>query len=151
MIREFKHILLSSNKPILIADEFAEDIDLFCKYLKLSKLEFFVTSSFRNTTIIPGAIVPPAKRSNHLVGCAIDGNLIDSKRTVWTTKKLREGMSDEVRRSFTLIRTCKSLRWGGDFSPRDEVHFDNGLNIKDPENWNILYDKYQSINITENE
>jgi hypothetical protein len=37
------------------------------------------------------------------------------------------------------IRGDPVLRWGGDFSVRDVVHIDDGLNIHNPSQWDAEY------------
>ena len=34
-----------------------------------------------------------------------------------------------------MIRDDSELRWGGDFSPEDPVHIDDGLNVRDRDRW----------------
>lgn len=41
------------------------------------------------------------------------------------------------------IRADPSLRWGGDFTEKDEVHIDDGINLREPKTYDALYDLLQ--------
>lgn len=99
-----------------------------------------VTSSFRTSTAVPGAIVTPAQMSNHMVGHAIDMNVeygdkhaqyCNSTCLAGTLPKAVQGFIDAVKKA--------GLRWGGDFSDRDPVHIDDGLNLNDSKGWQDRY------------
>lgn len=149
MIQEFKHPLLS-GKPCMINEEFTLVMGLFCRYLEIVKCSAVITSSYRpNAENIKGAIVTPARRSNHMVGCGIDCNLVDSKGRVWNSedlevfapesKKYNPKIINEISQFLGLIRRSHSLRWGGDFKDFDTVHFDNSINVTNPKHWDELY------------
>jgi hypothetical protein len=97
-------------------------------------VKLHVTSGLREPQVpVAGAVVTPAKLSNHHVGHAfdmnllLDGELIDSRRLARVTELPQRA------RAFLLdVRTSPPLRWGGDFSVPDPVHIDDGLNIRDP-------------------
>ena len=115
----------------------------FIPYLKLMNskakdlgLKIHVTSSDRNSSNVKGTIVEPSKMSNHMVGHAIDCNIIDGKEW-WNSKKL-EKPSGKV---LIFIDFCISvgIRWGGNFKKVDTVHFDYPLNLKNPKKWHEIY------------
>jgi hypothetical protein len=95
-----------------------------------------VTSSLRHSTLVPGAIVPPAKMSNHLVGHAIDCNL--QIGSVWYNSKMLASPTGIVL-DFILQCEAAHIRWGGRFKVPDPVHFDSGLNVLHPERWKDIY------------
>jgi hypothetical protein len=102
-------------------------------------VEVYVTSSTREPgRTVRGAIVPPASKSNHLVGHAIDANL-KSANGFFNSQALKRAnhadLPPEIRRFLELVRNDGELRWGGDFTPEDPVHFDDGLNRSDPARW----------------
>ncbi len=102
-------------------------------------LQVFVTSSTREPDrSVQGAIVPPAKKSNHFVGHAIDMNL-KSASAFFNSQALKlenfAALPAEVRRFLDRVRGDGELRWGGDFAPEDPVHIDDGLNRTDPARW----------------
>lgn len=153
MIKEFAHKLLS-GKPCMIHDEFIGSMQLFCRYLELSGCKALITSSYRETTVVGGAIVKPATRGNHLIGCAIDCNIYDKSNKLWNStalnvfspehKDYNPKITGEVLMLINLVRRSNSLRWGGDFHPdrkgnTDPVHFDNAINITSPKKWDEIY------------
>ena len=105
-----------------------------------------MTSSFRKSgQVIEGAIVKPAKRSNHYVGHAIDMNVVESSG-FWCNSKCLQNSLDhhpDVECFVTKIRNDPDLRWGGDFTPRDVVHIDDGLNLRNPNDYDQLYNNLQ--------
>jgi hypothetical protein len=101
-----------------------------------------VTHSFRaEGTALTGAIVPPARRSNHLVGHAIDMNVVRPDGTLCNSRCLRgyPNIPLAVRRFIDAVRAHPLLRWGGDFSVPDVVHVDDGFNLREPNRWSALY------------
>ncbi|XP_044163132.1 uncharacterized protein LOC114975662 [Acropora millepora] len=108
-------------------------------------VKVYVTSSFRKSgQAIKNAIVQPATRSNHFVGHAIDMNLVEG--SLWCNSKCLQnwrynqgGVSCFIQK----IRASTSLRWGGDFSKKDPVHIDDGLNYKSRSGYDTLYNLLQ--------
>lgn len=141
MIREYTHPLLIGKK-CLIHDDFVPGMDMLCQYLKIAECSLSVNSSFRlNSDHLQGAIVKPATHSDHFIGCAVDANIIDSKGKMWTSEEMLQPTA-EVLMFINLVRRSPLLRWGGDFhSAPDSIHFDNGLNIKNPVRWQEIYDE----------
>ena len=133
---QYKHKLLTGD--CLIHEDFVPSMDLFCRYLEIVKCSAIINSSFRKDANVKGAIVTPATKSNHMVGCAIDCNILDSKNVLWNSEKM-EKPKDEVLQFINLVRRSKLLRWGGDFKTIDTVHFDNALNINSPTRWQEIY------------
>ena len=70
--------------------------------------------------------------SNHLVGHAIDCNIVEVGKW-WNSSKLKNPKGKVLE----LIKYCQSigLRWGGFFNTPDTVHFDSGLNINNPKKY----------------
>ena len=103
--------------------------------LKKYNLVYIVTSSLRRDANVKGAIVTPAKKSNHMVGHAIDGNLLDPKtNTLYNSKKMGDGTGIDDECCNEIAQTT-GLRWGNAFNVKDSVHFDDALNIKNPKLW----------------
>ena len=128
-----------------IGDELRADGDFFPCLDRLNdfatscNLQIFVTSSTREPgRNVDGAIVKPATRSNHLVGHAIDMNL-KSGSQLFNSKDLKRSnlatLPDEIRNFIGRVQGDGTLRWGGDFSPEDPVHIDDGLNVREPAIW----------------
>jgi len=126
-----------------IDDGFAPVMDHINDVCKKHGFIFIVTSSKRNSIIVPGAIVKPAEMSNHLVGHAVDGNLKSIKTgEYFNSKKMGDGKGDDE----AVIHDIESTmdRWGGRFKTPDTVHFDSGLNIKNPAHWHVLNTEFNS-------
>lgn len=149
MIQEYKHILLR-GKICMVHTEFVPAMDLFCRYLDIVKCYASINSSYRpNADNINGAVVKPARRSNHMIGCGIDCNLTDSAGKVWLSEdmkvfcpespKFNPKVVNEISQFLDLVRRSKLLRYGGDFHTPDPIHYDNGINISNPAKWDALY------------
>jgi hypothetical protein len=102
-------------------------------------IKIHVTSSFRRRDETPdGAIVPPAKRSNHLIGHAIDMNLTTAGEWFNSKRLAREQLIDtprNIREFIGEIRAHPLLRWGGDFVRADPVHIDDNFYRRDERLW----------------
>ena len=104
-------------------------------------INVIVTSAFRSDTNVKGAIVTPAQMSNHLVGHAIDCNLRKGKEYFNSAK-----MNDKLGADNVFIKECTAfLRWGGEFHNTDPVHFDDELNIKNPDLWKKKFAKFHKV------
>jgi len=87
-----------------------------------------LNQTFRREGVPPaGAVVPPATRSQHLVGHAVDLNIVDGS-TVNTNAMFQSGDQTENADKFIEAVKARGLRWGGDFGTADFVHFDDFLN-----------------------
>jgi hypothetical protein len=101
-------------------------------------LTVFVTSSLREPyKPVAGAIVTPAQFSNHHVGHALDVNLILDGR-FFRSDKLAQfaSLPEPIRVFLDMARAKLGMRWGGDFSPPDPVHLDDGLNVRQQQLFN---------------
>jgi hypothetical protein len=100
---------------------------------------------------VSNAIVTPAAKSLHLVGRAVDVNLVDKDGRRFSSSSLQpgkmsqniQGFVDDVKATTfsTQIDTNRSPRWGGDFRTVDPVHFDA---LTSPQNWNQLFNEDQA-------
>lgn len=127
------------GKEVISDREFFPLLDRLAEFAGDCDVSIHVTSSIREPERrVNGAIVPPASRSNHLVGHAIDMN-VRTASELFNSAKLRKSklraLPRNVRRFIQLVRDDPVLRWGGDFSREDPVHIDDGLNIRDPDRW----------------
>jgi len=119
--------------------DFIPHLDRLNAYAKDCNVKIYITSSTREPgRTVSGNIVPPASRSNHLVGHAIDMNL-QSGNDFYNSKKLKKSnfsrLPTEIKNLLNLVREDSILRWGGDFSREDSVHIDDNLNRRNPERW----------------
>jgi len=133
----------SLNGSLLLNSDFADELDLLVEEAEKLGITLYINSGFRkDSSHLQGAIVPPAKMSNHFVGCAIDCNMIQ-KGVFYNSEMMATEKSDEI---ILLIKKWQEMgnRWGGHFATIDSVHFDNGLNVKNPDKWNELYLEYHT-------
>jgi hypothetical protein len=137
-IRIYRNDSFTGNE--LRADvAFFPSLDRLNEFAADCGVEIFVTSSTREPgRTVTGAIVPPATRSNHLIGHAIDMNVRFDGRLFDSKALKRDNLPNlpaAVREFIERVRADATLRWGGDFTPEDPVHFDDGLNRRDPTLW----------------
>lgn len=129
-----------NGKKVIVDDEFVPKMDKLNAVCKAHGFLCVVTNSKREGTNVKGAIVPPAQMSNHIVGHAIDCNLQDLKTKEWyNSAKMGDGRGEDE----CVIRAIETagIRWGGEFRKKDEVHFDDSLNLNDPDKWHELNKK----------
>ena len=102
----------------------------------------FDSQYITTTTNVQGAIVKPATRSNHLVGHAIDMNVqFGPNRTFANSSVLRQfpNVPPPVAAFLQAVIDDPDLRWGGQFSTKDPVHIDDGLNLRNRAKWDQRY------------
>lgn len=142
-IVKVEHPALSlSGKKLFVNKGYLVRVLLFLDIAEQLGIKVYITSSFRfDSKKIKGAVVKPAKMSNHFIGFAFDCNFIESDGTWWNSHKLRhpEGKVKE------LIDYSKkiNIRWGISFD--DPVHFDVPINIEQPEVYQFYYNKIHFI------
>jgi len=126
----FKNI----GQPIVNNTEFVVSkivfnmIELMNKTAKNLSITIKINQALRKHGVkVTGSVVPPATKSQHLIGHAIDCNIVDGSS--WNTstdfkKKKQTENSDKF-----IMEMKKNLyRWGGNFSHVDTPHFDKQLN-----------------------
>ena len=130
---EFRSV--SYDNPEFIGEKVKVDIDFVralnrvANYAADAGLKIWVTSSLRPlNNQVRGAIVPPAARSCHHIGHAIDMNLMHNG-TLYNSSKLKRSnlpnLPQAIQQFINAIRQDGELRWGGDFSNEDPVHIDD--------------------------
>lgn len=114
------------------------------QYAEDANVYIHVTSSFRTTTNVQGAIVKPATYSNHLIGHGIDMNIKYDNKPLVTSKVLVKypNVPAPVKQFLKAIIDDPKLRWGGQFSTKDPVHIDDGYN-QNRTKWNTRYEIIQ--------
>ena len=122
-----------SGKVVTCHKGFAPYLDKMGEHAKGLGITIVVTSSYRTSTDVKGAIVKPATKSNHMIGFAIDCNLQVGKK-IWNSEALKN--PDTTIRSFIQLCIADGMRWGGNFaSAPDPVHFDVGINLQSGNKW----------------
>lgn len=126
----FKHIgkpIVSSSEIIISKPAFKliKEMNAIAKKLKLT---IKINQGLRVHGVkVKGAVVTPATKSQHLIGHAIDCNIIDGKS--WNSSKdFKAKKQTENAKKFIKEMKKKSFRWGGNFSDVDTPHFDSLLN-----------------------
>lgn len=105
-----------------------------------------ITSSFRKDTNVKGAIVPPAKMSNHLIGQAIDFNLKHKITGVYYNSiKLADDTGPDELFLTEVVKSIPNIRWGDAFKVKDSVHIDTALNLRNPVLWQEKYNKIHGV------
>jgi len=134
----------SFDKEVEVDIGFADQIRFMGSCAQKRNIEIKVQSGFRREGIsVSNAVVNPATTSNHLVGHAIDINIFYNGK--WYNGSELGSFATLPQPVKGFITECKNygMRWGGDFLQIDPVHFDSGLNIRDPNEWKRLYRIYQ--------
>ncbi len=120
------------GKKLLADKEFRPALDKITKFAEKHDILIHVTSSFRPDANVKGAVVKPARRSNHMVGHAFDFNLrYGTDHGSWANNDMMKKYPDvpaPVKAFIDEIRNDAGLRWGGDFKPIDAIHIDDGFN-----------------------
>lgn len=154
-----------TGTPIHACADFFPALDRLGAHATAAGVRVWVVSSFRpRDRPVAGAIVSPAmpgpddipegahgealvtalrglplgRRGNHLVGHAVDGNLIVRDTGQFVNSALLRNLSaapESARAFIRRVRHDATLRWGGDFRTPDVVHFDDGLSLMAPERW----------------
>ncbi len=126
-----------------IHSDFKHKMDQVNEIAKKEEFFIIVTSSYRETNKVKGAIVKPATRSNHMIGHAIDFNLSKDKR-YYNSIKLGD-MKGEDNDFITKIVKETGLTWGGSFKTKDSVHLDDRLNVLNPKLWDKKFKEINNI------
>jgi peptidoglycan hydrolase-like protein with peptidoglycan-binding domain len=125
--------------------EFVPMLEKINAYAVQANVFIHVTSSFRTSSNVKGAIVKPATRSNHMAGHAIDMNVIyEDKKKSANSSVLGKypNVPEPVRLFIKSIIDDPKLRWGGQFKDVDTVHIDDNLN-SDMARWDKRYQAMQ--------
>jgi len=131
------------GKPCRADVQFLPMLDKINAYAEAADIYVVVTSSFRTTTNVQGAIVTPATFSNHMAGHGIDMN-VKYKGKLANSKVLikHPNVPAPVKQFLDSIINDPALRWGGTFNTTDPVHIDDWLN-RDKAKWKVRYEAMQ--------
>ena len=132
------------GKPCRADVQFRHSLETINSYAKAANVFVYITSSFRTSSNVSGAIVTPATRSNHMAGHGIDMNVIYDNNQWANSTKLRKypNVPHPVKLFIKAIIDDPTLRWGGTFRVKDVVHIDDGLN-RDRAQWDKRYKAMQ--------
>jgi hypothetical protein len=113
---------------ILLHPRFAAGVaGVFNDEASRANVHLKINQAFRRADVPPaGAVVAPATKSQHLVGHAVDLNIVDGE-TINTAGMFLAKKATAAALAFIQAVKAKGYRWGGDFSNVDPVHFDDLL------------------------
>lgn len=122
------HPSLSDNE-ILIDSDMVSYLKIMNSEAKSLKIDIALNQALRiKGNIVSGAAYKPASKSQHLIGHAVDCNIIDGDSSN-ISSDFKNGKETEKAKKFIKNVKAKGLRWGGDFPPdskgrKDTPHFD---------------------------
>jgi hypothetical protein len=113
------------NGDLVVDADFTGSLGLLNTAAKDAKVKLYITQAFRVAGVpVSGAVVTPASKSQHLIGHAIDCNILDGTTRVNSTA-FANGTQTDAADKFVKAAKDAGLRWGGDFKDVDYVHFDD--------------------------
>jgi hypothetical protein len=130
------------NKPVVVDADFVPTMNLINSYAVKNNVQIYITSSYRNSNNnLKKVVAKPAAMSNHLIGHAIDMNIVYNGK--WYDSKLikksnLKNLPSNVKNFLNEIRHTSNIRWGGDFKAQDPVHIDDHYNKSTP-NWTVKF------------
>ncbi len=132
---EFGHIV--SQAPIRIHQDFESHVLEMEACAREQGIKILVTSSLRSPNKpLKNAVVSPAQLSNHFVGHALDMNFLYEGRCYGSFSfKRRHTIPLPICRFIENVKSSRHMRWGGDFSNPDYIHFDDKFNLRQPDHY----------------
>jgi hypothetical protein len=131
------------GKPCLVDADFVPLLQRVNQFAQDTGLRIHINSAVRKQGVALGrTIVPPASRSNHLIGHAIDMNPVQNGQFFNSralTRARFNALPQAVQDFIQSIRDDPALRWGGDFNREDPVHIDDAFNLQDPRGWDAKF------------
>ncbi len=124
---------------MLVHQNFVPQIKALNGAAKDAKVTLRINQAFRVQGLpVSGAVVPPASTSQHLIGHAVDLNIVDGVVVNLSAMFLAGTQSQGAK---DLVKAAKNLglRWGGDFSPTDPPHFDDRVDPAGADYLNSFY------------
>lgn len=108
----------ASDDEVLAHEGFVAGLNTLNQAATDQKVTLRLNQTFRVQNIPPaGAVVPPATRSQHLIGRAADLNIADGATTI-TSAMFLNNTAPQSAQDFVKATKDAGLRWGGDFTPR---------------------------------
>src|ERR1700752_2480789 len=121
------------NGELVIDADFVSGLQKLDDAAAGANVTILVNQAFRVAGApVGGAVVKPATKSQHLIGHAIDCNIQDGA-TLVTSAIFAANKQPANTRAFVNAAKAAGLRWGGDFTERDYVHFDDFVDPNGPE------------------
>jgi hypothetical protein len=113
------------NGDLVVDDAFLGSLQKLNDAAASANVILPVNQAFRVAGVpVGGAVVRPATKSQHLIGHAIDCNIQDG--AILVSSNTFAGHHETLAaKAFVRAAKAAGLRWGGDFTPVDYVHFDD--------------------------
>jgi hypothetical protein len=125
----------------LVADvQWNSAVQKLSRFARDCNVHIYVTSSYRPDANVADPIVPPASRSNHMIGRAVDMNLKAADGSWWCNSGCLGDISSApsgARCFINKVQSDATLRWGQSFN--DPVHIDESTNNRDSALWDQRY------------
>ena len=113
----------AADDEVLVSGDFG-GLDILDRVANQQKIQLRLNQTFRVQGVAPsGAVVAPATRSQHLVGHAVDLNIVVGAAVI-TSGLLNSPKAPKEATAFVDAVKKQGLRWGGDFRAADPPHFD---------------------------
>lgn len=115
-----------------VSDGFVAGMEALNTAAGANKVVVRINHTFRvDGVALGGTLVPPAKKSQHYIGQAVDANYIDGK-VVTTGAMMIAGKQSKAVSDFIAAGKAAGLRWGGDWRGKDcdPIHFDSEVSAK---------------------
>ena len=131
------------GEQIIINKNFKEYLKIIDGFAGESELILIITNSYRHENQkLSNTVVTSSKNSNHLVGFAIDFNILYNGNEYNSNKLKKENLINLPKNILDFINKIKShknLRWGGDWKTPDPIHIDYPLNIQEKSKWKTYF------------
>lgn len=112
------------NDVMAVHSGFLEDLESIDEAAKAASIKLRINQAFRVAGVpVGGAVVKPATKSQHLIGNAIDWNIENDGKVILAAKTVYSQLPENVQGFLDAVKKA-GLRWGGDWSTRDPIHFD---------------------------
>jgi hypothetical protein len=113
-----------SNNEMVFDEDFYVGLTALNDSAKSNGITVLVNQVLRlQGAVVSGAVVTPASKSQHLIGHAIDTNLVDGTSTM-TSATFQAGNETESVKKMIAAAKLAGLRWGGDFGASNSSTFD---------------------------
>jgi len=133
------------DNPSIGADDFVVHKDFVASLASINQAAvdagvlFQVNQSMRVAgKPVRGAVVQPASSSQHLIGNAVDFNILHGGKPIHSSKMVWGDLPQAAKDFITDVKKA-GMRWGGDWAKRDPIHFDSFIDPDKGPDFKILY------------